>query len=128
MTSDETSLHLAKLVPRHQCDDVDLASLELVDSGVGVGDEPKKQAADLRILVTSPVMGNPLEHDELAGLPVRNFVRPGSQRIAVVVLRAVDVAALEDMFWQRAANELNIVGRVDFLVVHHGGQRIGSID
>src|SRR5262249_51444670 len=62
------------------------------------------------------------------GLPLGDAIRPGAERAAVVILRAIDVASLQDVTGKRAANELNVVGRVDLLVVNDGGQRIGRVD
>ena len=53
---------------------------------------------------------------------------PGAERVAVVVLRAIDVASLEHVLRQRAADELDVVRRVDLLVVHDRRQRIRRVD
>ena len=61
-------------------------------------------------------------------LPLGDPIRSGAERAAVVVLRAIDVAALEHVLRQRAADELDVVRRVDLLVVHDRGQRVRRVD
>ena len=66
-----------------------------------------------RILGAAPVVGHALEQDVFAGLPLRDAIGAGAERIAVVVLRAIDVAPLEHVLRQHAADELHVVRRVD---------------
>ena len=119
---------LAVLVPRHQRDDVHLAALQLVDARVRVRDELEHQPADTGQPVAAPVVRHALEQDVFASFPLRDAIRPGAERTAVVVLRAIDVAPLEQMARQRAADELDVVRRVDLLVVDDRGQRIRCVD
>ena len=118
---------LALLVPRHQRHDVHLAALQLVDARVGVRDELEHQPADTGRLVAAPVVGHALEQDVFASLPLRHPIRPGAERAAVVVLRPIDIAPLEQMLRQRAADELDVVRRVHLFVVDDRCQRVRCV-
>jgi hypothetical protein len=107
---------------------VDLAALQLIDAGVGVGDEAEQNLLDLRVLASAPVVGHPFEADVLAALPLRDAVRPGAERRPVVIGGAIDVSSVEDVLRQQSARELQRVGGVDLAVVDHGGERIGRVD
>ena len=120
--------HLAMLVPGEHHHHVHFPALQLVDAGVGVGDELEEQRLDGRELRAAPVVRRRLETDVLAALPLRHLVGAGAERRAVVVVGGVDVAALEHVLRQGATHELQRVGRVDLLVVQHGRERVGRVD
>ena len=121
-------LDLAVLVPREHHHHVHFPALQLVDAGIGVGDELEEQRLDRRLGVALPVVGHGLEPDVLTAPPLGHLVGPGAERRPVVVVGGVDVAALEHVPGQRAAHELQLVGGVDLLVVQHRGERIGRVD
>ena len=119
---------LAVLVPRHRRDHVHFAAFQLVDPRVGVRDELEHQPADPRVLVAAPVVRHPLEQDVFPGSPLGDAVGSGAERTAVVVLRAIDVTALEPVPGQEAADELDVVRRVDLPVMDDRRQRIRRVD
>ena len=95
-------LDLAVLVPREHRHQVHLAALQLVDAGVGVGDEAEEDLLDLRELrrrasssgTRSSRMYSPLFHSATRYGPV-----PSGD--AVVVGGPIDVASLQDVLRQQ---------------------------
>ena len=90
------------------------------------GEELEEELRDLRS--AAPVAVDALEQDVLARLPLGDFVRPGAEQRAIVIVGAIDVAALQHVSRQAPANELQRVGRIDLAVVDDGGERIGRVD
>ena len=116
------------LVPGEHHHHVHFAALQLIDAGVGVGDELEEQRLDGRHPGATPVVRHRFEPDVFAALPLGDAIRPGAERRAIVIVGAVDVAAFEHVLWQCAADELQRVRRVNLPVVQHRGQRVGRVD
>ena len=121
------SLQLAHLVPRDQRHHVHFTRLEQVDARGGVREEAEEQLPDFGILRATPVAFGALEQDVLARLPLLHPVWASAEWCAIVVVGGVEIAPLEHMLGQRAAHELELIGRVHLLVMHDGRERIGRI-
>ena len=119
---------LAMLVPGEHHHHVHFAALQLIDAGVGVGDELEEQRLDGRHPGATPVVRHRFEPDVFAALPLGDAIRPGTERRAIVIVGAVDIAAFEHVLRQCAADELQSVRRVNLPVVQHRGQRVRRVD
>ena len=116
------------LVPGEHHHHVHFAALQLIDAGVGVGDELEEQRLDGRHPGATPVVRHRFEPDIFAALPLGDAIRSGTERRAIVIVGAVDIAAFEHVLWQCAADELQGIWRVDLPVVQHRGQRVRRVD